>query len=229
VLSQVLPERGIVLEVGSGTGQHALQFARAMPNLIWQPSECDPDCLRSILAWLAVEEFPNVRPPVHLDVCALPWAIDSAAALVCINLIHIAAWSATKALFCGGRSLLSGSGLLCLYGPFQRQGRQGPRTRRHSTRSAAIGHPESKTEPFAQECLSNGTLGFEEPDMKSIPVVLQPGLTNSLSHLRLHKDTLESVLSSDALWQTKPRRPRASWHQKRAPAPRGHSRGTLSL
>ena len=114
VLSQVLPERGIVLEVGSGTGQHALQFARAMPNLIWQPSECDPDCLRSILAWLAVDEFPNVRPPVHLDVCALPWAIDSAAALVCINLIHIAPWSATKALFCGGRSLLSGSGLLCL-------------------------------------------------------------------------------------------------------------------
>jgi hypothetical protein len=70
-----------------------------------------------------VEEFPNVRPPVHLDVCALPWAIDSAAALVCINLIHIAPWSATEALFCGGRSLLSGSGLLCLYGPFQRQGR----------------------------------------------------------------------------------------------------------
>jgi hypothetical protein len=107
VLSQVLPERGIVLEVGSGTGQHALQFARAMPNLIWQPSECDPDCLRSILAWLAVEEFPNVRPPVHLDVCALPWAINSAVAIVCINLIHIAPWSATKALFCGGRSLLS--------------------------------------------------------------------------------------------------------------------------
>jgi Protein of unknown function (DUF938) len=64
-----------------------------------------------------------VRPPVHLYVCALPWAIDSAAALVCINLIHIAPWSATKALFCGGRSLLSGNGLLCLYGPFQRQGR----------------------------------------------------------------------------------------------------------
>jgi Protein of unknown function (DUF938) len=123
VLSQVLPERGIVLEVGSGTGQHALQFARAMPNLIWQASERDPDCLRSILAWLAVEEFPNVRPPVHLDVCALPWVIDSATALVCINLIHIAPWSAMKALFCGGRSLLSGSGLLCLYGHFQRQGR----------------------------------------------------------------------------------------------------------
>jgi Protein of unknown function (DUF938) len=122
VLSQVLPGRGIVLEVGSGTGQHVLQFARAMPNLIWQPSERDPDCLRSILAWLAAAEFPNVRPPVYLDVCALPWPIDSAAALVCINLIHIAPWSATEALFCGGRSLLSASGLLCLYGPFQKRG-----------------------------------------------------------------------------------------------------------
>jgi hypothetical protein len=64
---QSLFTRGIVLEVGSGTGQHALQFARTMPNPIWQPSERDPDCLKSILAWLAVEEFPNVRPPVHLE------------------------------------------------------------------------------------------------------------------------------------------------------------------
>jgi Protein of unknown function (DUF938) len=71
-----------------------------------------------------VEEFANVRPPVHLDVRALPWPIDSAAALVCINLIHIAPWSATEALFCGGRLLLSGNSLLCLYGPFKRQGRQ---------------------------------------------------------------------------------------------------------
>jgi hypothetical protein len=123
VLSRVLPEHGVVLEVGSGTGQHVVQFARAMPNLIWQPSERDADCLRSILPWLSAEEFPNVRPPLHLDVSALPWPIDSAAALVCINLIHIAPWSATEALFCGASSLLSGGGLLCLYGPFKRDGR----------------------------------------------------------------------------------------------------------
>ena len=122
VLSQVLPERGVVLEVGSGTGQHVVEFARAMPNLIWQPSERDADCLRSIRAWLAVEKLSNVRPPVHLDVSALPWPIDSAAALVCINMIHIAPWSATEALFQGSRSLLRGGGLLCLYGPFKRQG-----------------------------------------------------------------------------------------------------------
>ncbi len=124
VLSQVLPESGVVLEVGSGTGQHVVHFARAMPNLIWQPSERDDDCLRSIVAWLLVEQLPNVRPPLHLDVSASPWPITSAAALVCINMIHIAPWSATEALFHGGEGLLSGGGVVCLYGPFRRQGRQ---------------------------------------------------------------------------------------------------------
>ena len=122
VLSQVLPKCGVVLEVGSGTGQHVVEFARAMPNLIWQPSERDADCLRSIRAWLAVEKLSNVRPPLELDVNVLPWPIDSAAALVCINMIHIAPWSATEALFQGSRTLLSVGGLLCLYGPFKRQG-----------------------------------------------------------------------------------------------------------
>jgi hypothetical protein len=122
VLSQVLPKCGVVLEVGSGTGQHVVEFARAMPNLIWQPSERDADCLRSIRAWLAVERLSNVRPPLDLDVNVLPWPIDSAAALVCINMIHIAPWSATEALFQGSRTLLSVGGLLCLYGPFKRQG-----------------------------------------------------------------------------------------------------------
>jgi hypothetical protein len=123
ILSQVLPERGVVLEVGSGTGQHVAQFARAMPKLIWQPSERDADCLRSIRAWLLVEALSNVRPPLHLDVNALPWPADSAAALVCINMLHIAPWSVAEALFTGGKSLLSGGGLLCLYGPFKREGR----------------------------------------------------------------------------------------------------------
>ena len=123
VLSQVLPERGVVLEIGSGTGQHVVHFARAMPNLIWQPSERDAGSLRSILAWLAAEKLSNVLPPLHLDVGASPWPITAAAALVSINMIHIAPWSATRALLCGGGSLLSSGGLLCLYGPFRKQGR----------------------------------------------------------------------------------------------------------
>jgi uncharacterized protein DUF938 len=123
VLSQVLPEQGVVLEISSGTGQHVVHFARAMPKLVWQPSERDAACLRSIVAWLAAENLPNVRPPLHLDVGASPWPIASAAALVCINMIHIAPWSATESLLRGGEALLSGGGVLCLYGPFRRQGR----------------------------------------------------------------------------------------------------------
>ena len=123
ILSRVLPERGVVLEIGSGTGQHVMHFARAMPNLIWQPSERDDDCLKSILGWISVEELSNVRSPLHLDVSAWPWPITSAAALVCINMIHIAPWSATEALLRGGESVLIGGGVVCLYGPFRKQGR----------------------------------------------------------------------------------------------------------
>ena len=122
VLRQVLPERGLVLEVGSGTGQHVVQFARTMPNLTWQPSERDVDCRRSILAWLATEKLANVLTPLHLDVSESPWPIHASDALVCINMIHIAPWSATEALFRGGGALLSGGGIVCLYGPFRRVG-----------------------------------------------------------------------------------------------------------
>ena len=124
VLAHILPERGLVLEVGSGTGQHVVHLARAMPTLTWQPSECDHECLRSIAAWLATEKLSNVRAPLHLDVSASPWPINSAAALVSINMIHIAPWSAAECLFRGGAALLSAGGLLCLYGPFRRQGRR---------------------------------------------------------------------------------------------------------
>ena len=67
VLAEVLPHSGLVLEVGSGTGEHAVHFARVMPHLIWQPSERDNDCLRSISAWEAVEAQANVRQPLYFD------------------------------------------------------------------------------------------------------------------------------------------------------------------
>src|SRR5438046_9913745 len=77
VLSQVLPERGVVLEVGSGRGQHVVQFAQAMPNLIWQPSERDADCLRSIRDWLSVAAMSNLRPPSQLNVNVSTWPMTS--------------------------------------------------------------------------------------------------------------------------------------------------------
>jgi len=89
VLSQVLPQSGLVLEVGSGTGEHAVHFARVMPHLTWQPSERDSDCLRSITAWAAVEAQANVRQPLDLDVTDEEWPIAAPDAIVCINVITL--------------------------------------------------------------------------------------------------------------------------------------------
>jgi hypothetical protein len=122
VLARVLPGQGTVLEVSSGTGQHVLYFAQAMPHLIWQPTECDPDCLKSIAAWLAAEPQRNVQAPLYLDVHDKDWPVSQAAAVVCINMIHIAPSSATGALFRGAKAVLSQGGIVVLYGPFRRQG-----------------------------------------------------------------------------------------------------------
>src|SRR5262245_28244441 len=118
VLAQVLPQAGLVLEVGSGTGEHTVHFARVMPHLTWQPSEQDNDCLRSISAWAGVEAQPNVRQPLYLDVTDAQWPIVAADAIISINMIHIAPWSVTQALLRGAGGILRPGGLLCLYGPY---------------------------------------------------------------------------------------------------------------
>ena len=123
VLSQVLPQSGLVLEVGSGTGQHAVHFARLMPHLTWQPTEQDEDCLRSISAWAAVEPLANVRQPLYLDVTDTRWPIEVADAIICINMIHISPWSTTQALLRGAKHILPPAGLLCLYGSFRVAGK----------------------------------------------------------------------------------------------------------
>jgi SAM-dependent methyltransferase len=119
VLSQVLPQSGCVLEVGSGTGEHTIHFARVMPHLTWQPSERERDCLRSISAWAVVEAQANVLQPLYLDVADAQWPIANAEAIVSINMIHIAPWSVAQALLRGAKRILPRGGLLCLYGPYR--------------------------------------------------------------------------------------------------------------
>ena len=123
VLCEILPQVGVVLEISSGTGQHVVHFARSMPGITWQPSERDAGCLQSISAWLASEGLANVRAPLHLDVDDAVWPVSSADAIVCINMIHIAPWRATRALMRGAGVTLRAGGLLYLYGPYRRQGR----------------------------------------------------------------------------------------------------------
>jgi hypothetical protein len=122
VLRRVLPPSGLVLEIASGTGQHVAFFGRALPGLRWQPSDMVPAHLQSIRAWTAVEGADNVAPPLELDVERTPWPLAHADAIVNINMIHIAPWSATGALLSGAAGLLDRTGILFLYGPFKRGG-----------------------------------------------------------------------------------------------------------
>jgi SAM-dependent methyltransferase len=110
-----------VLEFGSGTGQHVAHFAAALPSLEFQPSELDTERHPSIRAW--TRELPNVRAPIELDVTRRPWPIETADAIVCINVIHISPWRTTLALMEGAGELLPSGGVLVTYGPYRRGGK----------------------------------------------------------------------------------------------------------
>jgi len=122
VLARVLPADGLVLEVASGTGQHAAHMARAFPAVTWQPSDPDPIACESIAAWRAESGLDNLRDPIALDAAADPWPIDRADAVVCINMIHIAPWGSALGLFRGAARVLPEGGLLYLYGPYRFHG-----------------------------------------------------------------------------------------------------------
>ncbi|HZJ67026.1 MAG TPA: DUF938 domain-containing protein, partial [Kofleriaceae bacterium] len=101
VLASELPARGTVLEIASGSGEHAVHFARAFPDVTWQPSDASGHALESIAAWRAEAALPNLLAPVELDVTAATWPVARADAIVCINLLHVAPWPAALALFAG--------------------------------------------------------------------------------------------------------------------------------
>ena len=122
VLKRVLPQSGFVVEIASGTGQHAVHFARQLPGLIWQPSDPNPEMRASITAWIDEAGLPNIRPPLDIDVRSQPWPVGEADALICINMIHIAPWTATLHVMAGASRLLPPGGVLFLYGPFRRLG-----------------------------------------------------------------------------------------------------------
>jgi len=124
VLARVLPPRGVVLEIGSNTGQHVAYFAKALPGLIFQPSEMDAQKHPSIVAWAGHEQLINVRPPLAFDIMRMPWPVRAADAILCINVIHIAPWEATLALMRGAGDILPPGGVLVTYGPYRRGGAQ---------------------------------------------------------------------------------------------------------
>ena len=124
VMRRHLPQRGRVLEVASGTGEHVTFLAQSSdPSLIFQPSDPDPAARDSIDAWTAALDLANVLPAVSLDAASPEWPVTAADAVLCINMIHIAPWSATEGLVGGAANILPAGGVLYLYGPYRREGR----------------------------------------------------------------------------------------------------------
>lgn len=117
VLADWLPPTGLVLEIASGTGEHALFLARCLPALAWQPSDAHPDALASIEGWRAKEGPANLAPPLALDVLG-PWPALAADAILCINMVHISPWEASLALLDGAARALPAGAPLILYGPW---------------------------------------------------------------------------------------------------------------
>jgi SAM-dependent methyltransferase len=122
VLREVLPDTGLVLEVASGSGEHAAHFAGAFPELVFQPSDPDPAALASIDAWASESGLPNLKPAIRLDATARDWPLSRADAILCVNMIHISPWAATEGLIRHAAELLPASAPLYLYGPYRQSG-----------------------------------------------------------------------------------------------------------
>ena len=120
-LGDVLPRTGTLLELGSGTGEHAVHLARAFPGLAIQPSDPDPEARASNAAWAAEAGLPYLVPPLDLDLRAQAWTARTADALLCVNVLHVAPPDAIEALCRGAARVLPPGGPLAVAGPFARR------------------------------------------------------------------------------------------------------------
>lgn len=161
VLQRVLPDTGTLLEIASGTGEHAAYMASRLPGtLLWQPSDGDPNALAGIDAHAIGNE--RILPALHLDVVARSWPIERAAAVFCANMVHIAPWRAAEGLFAGAARLLPQAAPLVLYGPFRRHGQ-------HTAPSNAAFDQDLK--------LRNPRWGIRCLDSEVTPLATQHGFT----------------------------------------------------
>jgi len=169
VLERILPNTGLVLEIASGTGQHVIHFARELNTLIWQPSDVDAECRRSISAWLAAANLSNVRQAIALDVRALPWPVPEIDAVLSINLVHIAPWDVVPALFSGAQAALRGAGVVYLYGPYSVQGRHTAPSNEAFDRALRAHDPEWGVRDLAEVARAARAEGFELTETTEMP------------------------------------------------------------
>lgn len=169
LLKRLLPDHGLILEVSSGTGQHIVHFARQMPYLHWQPTERDDESLKSIAGWRAAEALPNIGEPLRLDVVDQPWPISSAAAVICLNMIHIAPWSAAEALIRGAEATVVPGGILFLYGPFRRDGQHTALSNEAFDRELRAKNPDWGVRDLEIVARCAERHGFEAPETYDMP------------------------------------------------------------
>ncbi|HWU88274.1 MAG TPA: DUF938 domain-containing protein [Kofleriaceae bacterium] len=168
VLARHLPPGGLVLEIASGTGEHAVHLAHAFPALDWQPTDPDPAARASIAAWRDEAAPPNLRAPLALDVAAEPWPVSRADAIVCINMVHIAPWQAALALFAGAARCLAPGALLYLYGPYRFDGVTAP-SNEDFDRSLRARDPRWGVRDVTDLRAAAGDTGFSLDDVVAMP------------------------------------------------------------
>lgn len=117
-LQSLISPKGALLEVASGSGQHAVYFARRFPDVMYQPSDIDPIAVESITAWRAEAQLDNLKAPIELNTATLPWPVLDMDVVYCANMVHISPWGSTEGLFKGSAQILSRDGKLLIYGPF---------------------------------------------------------------------------------------------------------------
>lgn len=174
VLRRVLPAEGAVLEVASGSGEHAVWLAAHLPGLVFQPSDPEPASRASISAWIAREALPNVRAPLALDATEEDWALPAEiaarlVAVLCINMAHVAPWQATLGLLRGAGRLLRSGGVLYLYGPYKREGRHTAPSNAAFDASLRARDPESGVRDLEDVVAAAGRAGLTLASVEEMP------------------------------------------------------------
>jgi SAM-dependent methyltransferase len=169
VLAEWLPADGTVLEIASGTGEHALWFAQRFPKLDWQPSDAHADALASIEAWREDSGLSNLRQPIVIDAGNPEWPIDRADAILNINMAHISPWAASLGLIAGAATVLAPEGSLILYGPWLKDGIETASSNLAFDADLKSRDPQwglRRVEDFAQAAAAKG---FDLVEMRSMP------------------------------------------------------------
>lgn len=157
-----------VLEIGSGTGQHAVFFAAALPQLVWQPSD-RPEHLAGIAAWRDEAGLPNLRAPLALDVDASEWPVAECDALFSANTLHIMSWSSVENFFSGAGRVLPPGGVLAVYGPFSYGGRHTAESNERFDAFLRERDPLSGIRDFDAVCVLARRHGFSLVDDHALP------------------------------------------------------------